>query len=48
MTAKKWANSINRFKDLKEKLGQAITQREQAEFKLTKMLLKCTIRIIKE
>jgi hypothetical protein len=48
ITGKKWQNSINRFRGLQDKIKDAIQERIQADYKLTKMLIKCSLRILKE
>jgi hypothetical protein len=45
-TSSKWKNSLARFKDLKEKIVHAIQEKLEFDFKITKMILKCTYRLL--
>jgi len=47
-TGKKWQKSIPRFRSLQDKIKDAIQERIQSDYKLTKMLIKCSQRIVKE
>lgn len=48
LTSSKWKNSISRFNDLKEKIATAIQERAESDFKIVKMILKCTYRLLLE
>jgi hypothetical protein len=48
ITGKKWQNSIYRFRGLQDKIKDAIQERIQSDYKLTKMLIKSSQRILKE